>query len=89
MTQTGNWVVVKYKIVQHCKITVKYFVGQVLKAYEKHGLKETPNKFIFPEREDVPDIEHSQIICLLKEPMIDRCSIYTFEEIRILSYLML
>ena len=96
MTQTGNWVVVRYKIVQHCKITAKYFVGQVLKAYEKHEfkvkflrLKEAPNKFIFPEREDVANIEHSQIICLLKEPMIDRRSIYTFEEIKILSSLML
>ena len=96
MTQTGNWVVVRYKIVQHCKITAKYFVGQVLKAYEKHEfkvkflrLKEASNKFIFPEREDVADIKHSQIICLLKKPMIDRCSIYTFEEIRILSSMML
>ena len=39
MMETGNWIVVRNKIVQHCKITAKYFVGQVLKAYEKHEFK--------------------------------------------------
>lgn len=83
----GSWVLVKYET----KKTRKHFIGQVLSLSEddmsiKFLKRTNGGKFVWPEVEDIDNIQYTSVITILPPPQIERRGHHVFPKSALIDF---